>query len=458
MSYPCVPPYWMNPWMWPPYFGNYPQAPATMPAGPQKRLWLNSDCGEDEGAEGGAAQDLGVESAVGKPSDLEDQVNLLDEAESLELVEFDPSVNSGMAWEPHQCLSSFLQKHFNRSLSDSEREAIMKEFPKPDSVALSVPKLDDQIKDHLKAKGKDPHFGSEKTLFKIQEFILDMAGPFTCLWAELLEKNTPPPSKEKLLGVIQRSLVLLGSASHQISQERRKVAWSKINPKLKPLAQEAYPKWEGNLFGPNFLDMASKRIEIDKTMSKVSRSVGPSTSGAPTKRVKYTDRQDLCNFLGAGPSFPVRREEGPQQAGAVRAEKFQQQEIFPPQSTEISKENPIQQVNQLNLVHTLVRFKLPRPRHVSTRRKAQTLWGSLGENYNRPVDHRNNPGYKLEFASVPSQKITPKPRAFPRRIQRALSQELFLLQQKGAIKKVEPCPGAFLSNVFTVPKKEGSSG
>ncbi len=45
------------------------------------------DCGstqtvmrKDEGAEGGAAQDLGVESTVGEPSDLENQVNLLDEA------------------------------------------------------------------------------------------------------------------------------------------------------------------------------------------------------------------------------------------------------------------------------------------------------------------------------------------------------------------------------------------
>ncbi len=136
---------------------HLPQALPTMPAGSRKRLRLNSGRCEDEGTEGGTVEDLGVEGEIVEPSDRfeEDQVNLLDEAESLELVVFDPSVNSGVAWEPHQCLSSFLQRRFNRSLSDSEREAIIKEFPKPDSVALSVPKPDDQnqIKYYLKAKG-----------------------------------------------------------------------------------------------------------------------------------------------------------------------------------------------------------------------------------------------------------------------------------------------------------------
>jgi hypothetical protein len=53
----------------------------------------------------------------------------------------------------------------------------MKDFPKPLSGALAVPKLDGQVKDHLKAKGKDPHFGAEKSLYKIQEHLLDVAGP-----------------------------------------------------------------------------------------------------------------------------------------------------------------------------------------------------------------------------------------------------------------------------------------
>lgn len=64
-------------------------------------------------------------------------------------------------------------------------------------------------------------------------------------------------------------------------------------------------------------------------------------------------------------------------------------------------------------------------------------------------------GYVLEFASMPTQERPPKPRYFPQTVRKALSQELVLLLQKGAIKKVDPSPGEFLSNVFTIPK-EGS--
>ena len=47
--------------------------------------------------------------------------------------------------------------------------------------------------------------------------------------------------------------------SHTVSQERRKIAWSRINPQLKALATEEYIKRESNLFGPGFLEKATKR-------------------------------------------------------------------------------------------------------------------------------------------------------------------------------------------------------
>lgn len=90
--------------------------------------------------------------------------------------------------------------------------------------------------------------------------------PLTCLWADLLNKDTKV-SNEQVLLLTQRALVLLGSVSHQVSQERRKIAWAKINPKLKSLAEEDYSKRESNLFRPGFLELASKRLEMDKTMT-----------------------------------------------------------------------------------------------------------------------------------------------------------------------------------------------
>ena len=150
-------------------------------------------------------------------------MDLLSDAEALELVEFDPAVEPEDSWEPPKAMISYLDKHFNKALSVAERKAILKDSPKPSCQALEVPKLDDQVKDHLRGKGKDPHFGAEKSLYRIQEAVLDVAGPLTCLWATLLDDQAAT-SREDTLLMVQRALVLLGNASNAISQERWKVA------------------------------------------------------------------------------------------------------------------------------------------------------------------------------------------------------------------------------------------
>ena len=171
----------------------------------------------------------------------------------------------------------------------------MKDFPKPNCSTLTAPKLDEQVKEHLKMKGKDPHFGSEKSLYKLQEQMLDIAGPLTCLWADLINKEAHISAEDTLM-LVQRALVLLGSASDAISQERRKIAWTRINPKLKSLATEEYEKRETNLFGPGFLEKASKRIEVDKTMDKVPTS--NNKAGPSNKKASYeNDKSDLRSFL-----------------------------------------------------------------------------------------------------------------------------------------------------------------
>ena len=139
----------------------------------------------------------------------------------------------------------------------------MKDFPRPNSKALITPKLDEQVRDQLKKKGKSPHFGAEKSLYKVQDQLLSVASPLTCLWADLLNKDAKVRWEDTLL-LIQRALVLLGNASHSITMERRKIAWSRINPKWKSLASENYEGNESNLFGPGFLEKASKCLEVEK--------------------------------------------------------------------------------------------------------------------------------------------------------------------------------------------------
>jgi len=54
----------------------------------------------------------------------EDVVDLLDESEALELIEFDPSVDPKDTWKAPQVMTTFLEKHFKRSLSPEEPENI----------------------------------------------------------------------------------------------------------------------------------------------------------------------------------------------------------------------------------------------------------------------------------------------------------------------------------------------
>ena len=77
-------------------------------------------------------------------------------------------------------------------------------------------------------------------------------------------------SSEDVLLLIQRALALLGSASHTITMECRKIAWARINPKFKSVASGEYAELESDLFGPGFLEKASKRLEVEKQLEKVS--------------------------------------------------------------------------------------------------------------------------------------------------------------------------------------------
>ena len=64
----------------------------------------------------------------------------------------------------------------------------MKDYPKPNIEAL---KLDKDVKKQIERLGKDPHYRVEKHLYNLQKQILDMAGPLTCLWADLLNQLIP---------------------------------------------------------------------------------------------------------------------------------------------------------------------------------------------------------------------------------------------------------------------------
>jgi len=68
------------------------------------------------------------------------------------------------------------------------------------------------MEEQLSKKGKDPHFGVEKILYKLQEQLLEVTGSLTCLWSEPIRLNGKP-TKVRLL---QRDLVQVGSTSKHL--------------------------------------------------------------------------------------------------------------------------------------------------------------------------------------------------------------------------------------------------
>lgn len=225
-----------------------------------------------------------------------DVVDLLGEQEATQFreLEFDPKVKDDTAWQPTEAMLKFLEKHFNQSLTEEERKAILNDFPIPKCNVLQAPKLDPEVKDQLRKKGRNPQFGTERCLYRVQEQLLEVTGPLTCLWADLQNPDAELKNEEIIL-LLQRALVLVGSTYHSINVERRRTAWSRINPSLKSLAEEEYDKREGNLFGPGFLEKASKKVEAERAMAKVT-----SNAQAPRKRAFEEDPSDLRRFLSKG--------------------------------------------------------------------------------------------------------------------------------------------------------------
>nr|CAH7769655.1 unnamed protein product [Callosobruchus chinensis] len=65
-------------------------------------------------------------------------------------------------------------------------------------------------------------------------------------------------------------------------------------------------------------------------------------------------------------------------------------------------------------------------------------------------------GYKIPFFSEPFQDVVPKEPKWSDKERKLISDEVAHLIQKGAISKVNPINGQFVSNIFTTPKRDGS--
>ena len=165
--------------------------------------------------------------------------------------------------------------------------------------------------------------------------------------------------------------------------ERRKVAWARarINPDLKSLALEEYKDRKDKLFGPEILEKASKKLEADKALAKVS---APPLN--PRKRARTEEQLDLIEFF------------------------IQRQEISAPdkavQQPPVSKQLPAIQLS-VSQAASHPRSQTSHPRRsdsCSPRRELTTLPAGLVSDHHRPWVLGVVKGYQLElvFPDCPS--------------------------------------------------------
>jgi len=119
----------------------------------------------------------------------EDIITLLDTDEDTEFTNFNPTVMNDSTWEAGYIINNYLEKNFNQEMLDTEKESIIKDFPKPACKVLIAPKLDKEMKVQIKKTGKDPQFGAQRSLYSLQQQLLDVAGPLTCLWVHMADQN-----------------------------------------------------------------------------------------------------------------------------------------------------------------------------------------------------------------------------------------------------------------------------
>ena len=126
-----------------------------------------------------------------------------------------------------------------------------------------------------------------------------MAGLLTCLWTDLCNQDVTVKPKVVIL-LLQRVLVILGIASHNVSQERRSrlVTDQPATNTLPDISEETKGK-EATLFGTGFLEKATKRLEEEKPLAKVNRA--KRHSPAKCHRQDW-DPSDLHRFLESSAS------------------------------------------------------------------------------------------------------------------------------------------------------------
>lgn len=199
--------------------------------------------------------------------------------------------------------SAIMKVAFSKPLSNKDRVAVRNAFPPPAIPQTRCPKLDPIFKTAAASKAEVKATDTE--LARLQAFVLDPAAPLFHLLAEI-DNQGSDVSIADVRHVISEALRLVGNASSQISQTRRKRIIKALNPDLQDLASEdtLFAEAGSSLFGQGFEKRMKERAESVQLLSKAKSSQDRSQffrkgrPTAPSRGGGYSSHRGGKNFAG----------------------------------------------------------------------------------------------------------------------------------------------------------------
>ena len=208
--------------------------------------------------------------------------------------DFDPSSEPGQnrqAVDDH--VQDYPAKLLSHVLTREEHAAIPKDWPRPTGKTCDTPSINAYLPNLLKVSASDLH-RLEGQLHRVQDAILDGLGPLINLWQALRDLRTDAEAplgsvtvSAVVLPALQRSMVLLGSASAMIWVERRERILRKINPDPCDKASQL-PPVSGQLFGETFIDNLKEHAQLSRAIAAVKRPKRDPPATAARGRSHYT--------------------------------------------------------------------------------------------------------------------------------------------------------------------------
>ena len=211
-------------------------------------------------------------------------------------------------------ITEYLEKRMKRCLTKDEREALIKDHPKPDSPSCKVPTVDKFIKEFL---GKRFPKEEDGELAKIQAATLLPVCPLAFAWNSLLESGADKDPDmlvpvTEVISMIQHTICLIGNASEFISQIRHTRILEKLDTSWSKYGQEDFSDLKDTLFGEDFQQTLVSKVEKEAVLAKVvvASKRSKENRGKESSSSHRRDNYGCSQFFRGSPSAGYRGRQG----------------------------------------------------------------------------------------------------------------------------------------------------